>query len=545
MTDALLTAVGLALDGLEVGYCAFDSSDLALAWNATFLELFPEHDGKIWVGEPYADNLRRFYEGRLTEDELPRIERYIAEGIARHRSQRRPYEFNHRDFRVRVSCVQVVPFGRVRVWRKVACLANVPAEYVSSTLALEQLNATAVLERLVHGVLIVDIADKAMWANQGFLGLYGLRSVDSAVGQSFESIYRSAWAGQEQHPDFCASIFTLRENQRFSGAPFELALPGDRFVRVLERRGEVDGRGYFEHMDITHPKRQQAALAEAEKRYRLLAEFSSDIILSVEGGAITYASPALTELLGWHVEEVLGRAIVGYCHPDDVGPVREMLQVMGDERKQVEYRARAMHRDGSFVWVEARARHLPGQTSSLLARRILNLRGIAARKAVEDELMLAKQRLHALATTDPLTGLANRRKLDEVLPLEFRRSQREDLPLSVLLVDIDHFKQLNDAYGHLVGDEVLKTIADLLLSFAQRAGDLAVRLGGDEFLIMVPGTDRTQAAALAKDLVAQVALTQFAVPVGQVTISVGIATLAPSSDLQTLEELLSQADKAL
>lgn len=159
--------------------------------------------------------------------------------------------------------------------------------------------------------------------------------------------------------------------------------------------------------------------------------------------------------------------------------------------------------------------------------------------------MLAKQRLHALATTDPLTGLANRRKLDEVLPLEFRRSQREELPLSVLLVDIDRFKQLNDAHGHLVGDEVLKTLADLLLSFAQRAGDLAVRLGGDEFLVMLPGTDSPQAAALAQDLVRQVEQAQFAAPVGQATVSVGVATLVPSSGLHNLEELLSHTDKAL
>ena len=545
MKDALLTAFGLALDGVEVGYCAFNSSDHALAWNATFLEIFPEHDGKIWVGEPYAANLKRFYEGRLSADELPHIERYIAEGIARHRSQRRPYEFNHRNFRVRVSSVEIGRFGRVRVWRKVADLATVPAKHVPSTLALAQLNAIAVLERLVDGVLIVDIADKAMWANQAFLGLYGLRSVESAIGQSFESIYRSAWAGQEQHPGFSAGIFTLRESQLCSGAPFELALPGDRFVRVFEQRGEVDGRGYFEHMDITHPKRQQAALAEAEQRYRLLAEFSSDIILSVEGGAITYASPALTELLGWHVAEVLGKPIRGYCHPDDVMPIAELLHSIGGDRNQVEYRARAKHRDGSFVWVEARVRLLPSETGGLMARHILNLRGIAARKMVEDELMLAKQRLHALATTDPLTGLANRRKLDEVLPLEFRRSQREELPLSVLLVDIDRFKQLNDAHGHLVGDEVLKTLADLLLSFAQRAGDLAVRLGGDEFLVMLPGTDSPQAAALAKDLVRQVEQAQFAAPVGQATVSVGVATLVPSSGLHNLEELLSHTDKAL
>lgn len=545
LKGALLAAVGVALDGVEVGYCAFDRSDRVLAWNATFLDLFPEHDGKIHAGEPYAHNLRRFYQGRLTNDELPLIDRYISEGIGRHRGQRRPYEFDHRHFRVRVSSVEVGRLGRIRVWRKVANLETVPTHHLSNTTALAAFNSTTVLERLVDGVLIVDVADRIMWANQAFMNLYGIRAIDQAVGQRFEAIYRAAWAGQDRHPEFLQSMETLLENQRFSGAPFELALPGDHHVRVFEQRGEADGRGYFEHLDITHLKRQQTALARAEQRYRLLAEFSSDIILTVEGGSITYASPALTSLLGWHADEVLGKSIVAFCHSDDVGAISQALRSVDGGTGQVDYQARALHRDGSFVWLEARARHLPGQTTSLLTRRIINLRGIDARKIVEDELENAKQRLLAMATTDPLTGLANRRKLDDVLSLEFRRSLRDGLPLSVILLDIDHFKKLNDSYGHLVGDDVLRLVATVLQSYMKRAGDLAVRIGGEEFVIVLPGTDRPQAAWVADEIVHAVARTAFAPPVGTVTISAGVATLGVASTALSPEELLAQADRAL
>jgi diguanylate cyclase (GGDEF)-like protein/PAS domain S-box-containing protein len=544
MKDALLQAIGVALDGLEVGYCAFDSDDRTLAWNKTFLSLFPEHDGRVHVGEGYADNLRRFYQTRLAPSEVGLIDQYIAEGVARHRTQRRPYEFDHGHLRIRVSSFEMGRFGRVRVWRQVGTLSNVtdrPA--ASSTQRLAELNAQAVLERLADGVVIVDVADCVMWANKTFLQLYDLSRVEDAVGTSFESIYRRAWAGREGDHAFAESMSTLRENQRFSGAPFVLALPADRYVRVIEQRGEFDGRGYFEHSDITHLKRQQIALAQAEKRYRLLAEFSSDIILSVEEGLITYASPALSELLGWNIEQVMGKPIVDFCHREDVPAIAQALQEIRGGRNQVDYRVRALHLDGSYVWVEARARHLPGHSGNLLDKRVINLRGIAARKAIEDELERTQLRLQQLAITDPLTGLANRRKLDETLAAECARSSRAGPPLSLLLLDIDHFKQFNDMHGHHVGDDVLKIVGAELGRMAQRAGDLAARLGGEEFVVLLPGADLTNATAKAEEVVRRVRLLELSsTPNECITVSVGVATYAGGSGDP---QLLQRADAAL
>lgn len=545
MKDALLHAIGVALDGLDVGYCAFDSDDRTLAWNGSFLELFPEHQGDVHVGEAYADNLRRFYASRLDETELPRIDRYIAEGIARHRSQRRPYEFNHRDYRVRVSSFEMGRFGRVRVWRKVAALPERAERPPSSTHALADIDALAVLQRLADGVLIVDVSDRAMWANQAFRDLYSLRSEENVAGQSFDAIYRQTWAGQEDDPAYQTSVAALTDNQRFAGAPFELRLPENRWVRVIEQRGEIDGRGYFVHVDVTHFKLQQAALEAAEERYRLVAQYSSDIILAVEGGAITYASPALTELLGWRTGEVLGGPLIRFCHPDDIAPVADALRALRGQ-PEADYRARALHRDGSYVWVEARARRLPGEDDPAKAKLVLNLRGIAARKAVEDELERAKVRLEELATTDALTGLANRRKLDEVLALECRRSQREGRHLALLLLDIDRFKRLNDTQGHQVGDEVLRRLGGILLAHAHRAGDLAARFGGEEFVLLLPGTERAQAASLAEKVRHAVETADFEPPgVGHLTLSVGVASVKDIKVGTTPEALVRAADEAL
>lgn len=272
MKDALLQAMGTALDGLDIGYCVFDQDDRTLAWNNTFLALFPEHEGQVFVGEPYQANLRRFYAARLGPEELPHIERYIAEGVARHRSQQRPYEFDHQDFRVRVSSIEMGGFGRVRVWRKVAQLPTRVPRPESSTRKLAEHNARAVLERLADGVLIVDLADRGMWANQAFTALYRLPSLAAVVGQSFEDIYRRAWQGEARAAPDAGALQALASRRQYSGAPFELPLPGDRWVRVTERRGsEADGRGYFVHSDITDLKRQARELERAHERLQALA----------------------------------------------------------------------------------------------------------------------------------------------------------------------------------------------------------------------------------------------------------------------------------
>jgi diguanylate cyclase (GGDEF)-like protein/PAS domain S-box-containing protein len=561
---ALLNAVASALDPLEIAFCAFDQQARTLAWNSTFLAFFPEHRGAVHAGEPYAANLRRFYLSRLAPDELPLIERYIADGLERHQSQRRPYEFDHRGIRVRVSSVELGPFGRLRFWRRVdtATVAGsgTPAVVPTAAVTYRHFNAdtTLVLERIADGVLVVDPADRVLWANQSFLRQYNLFTVEQARGISFEALYRSAWSSAPSAPDFLRSLETLRENRRFPGAPFELALPGAQWVRVTEQRGDaVDGRGYFVHVDITALKRQQDALRaaeararESEARYRLLAEYSSDITVALVQDRVTYVSPSVTKVLGWRPEDMEGRPLAEFCHPDDAAGIAAVMQQLSGV-PEADYRARARHADGGHVWMEARAR----LTSSAAGTRqapllVINLRSITARKAIEDELDIARGRLEELAVKDGLTGLANRRRFDEALDVEFRRAQREAQPLSLLLIDIDHFKTLNDSHGHPAGDRVLRRLATLLAGFAQRAGDVPARYGGDEFALLLPHTDSRQAEATAEQL--RTAAAAGPAPFGPlasgvmpITVSIGLASTDNSRLTALPEGLVQLADEAL
>lgn len=177
---------------------------------------------------------------------------------------------------------------------------------------------------------------------------------------------------------------------------------------------------------------------------------------------------------------------------------------------------------------------------ALVNRRLAELR---------DELESANAQLEQLSLSDPLTGLANRRRLDGALELEWRRLARARRPLSVLLVDVDAFKAYNDSLGHPQGDECLRRVARYLADGVHRAGDLVARYGGEEFAVLLGGTSVADAAAVAGRLRAGVealAIPHPASPVGGVvTVSVGVAGQVPGIDGPCPAELVGAADRAL
>jgi diguanylate cyclase (GGDEF)-like protein len=147
--------------------------------------------------------------------------------------------------------------------------------------------------------------------------------------------------------------------------------------------------------------------------------------------------------------------------------------------------------------------------------------------------------IERLATRDALTGLANRRLLEETLDLELARARREGTPLSVVVVDVDNFKEINDTHGHLVGDDVLRDIGSVL-DANTKAFDLAARYGGDEFVVILPGCTRADVETVGQRLRRAVAAGVDGIPV---SVSAGVATLP--DDAADGERLLVAADAAL
>ena len=157
----------------------------------------------------------------------------------------------------------------------------------------------------------------------------------------------------------------------------------------------------------------------------------------------------------------------------------------------------------------------------------------------------AEQVLSELAATDALTGLANRRTLDQRLRLEWDRAQRSAEPLTVLMIDVDHFKAFNDRHGHQGGDEALRTVAQVIEGNIRRPADLAARYGGEEFAVVLPHTDSQGARVIAEHIRSSVEhLPRVSGDTVPITVSIGLSTWTKNSRT-TLEELLLNADQAL
>jgi diguanylate cyclase (GGDEF)-like protein len=157
----------------------------------------------------------------------------------------------------------------------------------------------------------------------------------------------------------------------------------------------------------------------------------------------------------------------------------------------------------------------------------------------------AEQDLAALAATDSLTGLANRRQLDQVLRREWSRTQRNQRPMAVLMVDVDHFKAFNERHGHQGGDQALRAVAAAIARSIRRPADLAARYGGEEFLVVLPETERRGAQNLAERIRSSIeALPPYADDKQPVTVSIGVGCFTPGTQ-QDLAALLGSADDAL
>lgn len=163
------------------------------------------------------------------------------------------------------------------------------------------------------------------------------------------------------------------------------------------------------------------------------------------------------------------------------------------------------------------------------------------------ELEEANAKLERLSNTDGLTGIANRRSFDRILQQEWQRAQRSASPLALVMLDVDHFKLFNDRYGHLAGDDCLRSLAQGLLGEVRRSGELVARYGGEEFVVLMPESDlhvAEEAARRIQDAVRALAIPHADEPSGIVSFSLGVASLAPGIG-QLPAELLRMADTAL
>jgi diguanylate cyclase (GGDEF)-like protein/PAS domain S-box-containing protein len=287
-----------------------------------------------------------------------------------------------------------------------------------------------------------------------------------------------------------------------------------------------------------------SALAAKEANFRLLAEGSSDMVTRIGlDGRISYASPSCASVAGWRPDQLTGTAALAGVNAADLPRVEEMVAALrrgAAEQARISYRTR--HREKVEIWIE----------SNLRVTRKVNgeIDGVVAISRDITEHKNLEERLEILAIEDGLTGLANRRRFDERLQVEWARALRDNKPLSLLMIDVDHFKPFNDQYGHPAGDECLRSVARVLAEEARRTTDLAARYGGEEFALLLPNTDAAGCARIGERICRELRKAAMPhkrnLPSELVTASVGGAVCWPGTERFTDHaSLVEAADRAL
>ena len=299
--------------------------------------------------------------------------------------------------------------------------------------------------------------------------------------------------------------------------------------RLLEwtARGHGDGRLFCAARDVT-----------SEQRFHALADGALQALFveSVpDNFRPLYVNDAGARMFGYDsAAEMMALPSWRHLASEEALAEKAWAAIEAGELSKVAGRVKMRHRDGSPLWIE-----LIGQPIAWDGQRALQLTLVDIGEKVRLEAELEQ-----LATTDLLTGLSNRRSFLTLAERELRRVARTPAPLSLLVIDADHFKVVNDRHGHAAGDQVLRVLGETLRT-SVRDVDLVCRWGGEEFVILLPGTDQPTAFAVAeriRERCAEVSIQYESVAL-RVTVSIGVAERR--ADENVLEPIITRADHAL
>ena len=262
----------------------------------------------------------------------------------------------------------------------------------------------------------------------------------------------------------------------------------------------------------------------------------------------TYIGPQIESLLGWTPESwETVQDWADRIHPDERAQTYGycVAQSLAGIDHEADYRA--LTKDKGFVWIREVV-HVVRKPDGEVEALIGFMFDISERKKNEEKLLQLQRELEALSFQDGLTGIANRRMFDARLELEWANACRTGQPLSLLLLDIDHFKQFNDFYGHLEGDACLTRCAQALHAVATRPRDVVARFGGEEFVILLPESSHSatqKLAARCHEAIAELRIEHDKSSVAPcVTASIGAVTFHPNDRLAP-KTLLQEADQLL
>ena len=329
-------------------------------------------------------------------------------------------------------------------------------------------------------------------------------------------------------------------------------MPCEVILRVIEMDEETVLLATVH--DLTERIRAESTLRESEEKFRLaFSDANIGMCLLDLTGVLTQVNDKLCEILGYERSELEGMKVADLAIPEDKYLTEvQFEQALVEGTRRITFEKRYRHRDGHVVFgvvtsslvrdPQGRPRFFISQVQDVsdTKRADLQLRQAHdATDAANRALARANAELKKLAATDKLTGVWNRRYLELAAKAEIARAARHGEHLSILMFDIDHFKEVNDTFGHAVGDEILITLTNLMQE-SLRPGDILARWGGEEFMLILPNCSESDAMRLAEKLRKKCATHLFQ-DVGKVTASFGVAQLRPEEHRESWFMRVDQA----
>ena len=421
----------------------------------------------------------------------------------------------------------------------------------------EQANRWAKLLANVNDIIIgTDENFIITYWNSAAEKLFGWTS-DEVIGRPAEKVLRTEFSGTDR----VESARILMEQGQWSGEVIQYTRDNQPLVfeanimTVVDSDGSVAGYVSANH-NITQRKQAMNALEASETRYKKLTQSLPDAIYSIDLATERVNYFNHNSFIGYTPEEIMSsNSLFGALHPEDQAMVMEYWQeiMRGEEKHSIEYRM--MNKSGQWEWVESRTTTIGNHRPSEL---IVILTIITDRKTAERDLLDAKAKVEEanqqlqqalaheefLARTDALTQINNRHYFFNLAERELATAKRYGRQLSFILFDLDHFKQINDTYGHPIGDKTLQVVAQIT-SANLREVDIFGRYGGEEFAIMLPENSAKQSLVVAERIRNQIFNHVIVTEKGSfhVSISLGVAEMLSQDD--TLDHMIQRADNAL
>lgn len=397
--------------------------------------------------------------------------------------------------------------------------------------------AVTLFDHLADAVYLIDPeTSDIVWGNRAAWHMLGLEA-DAVLNHSVLSLQVDV-TGLPQWTDIAEVI---RQGECFTFVGRHRHRDGHEIpVEINTTHFTLDGREFFLSVarDVTRRLALENDLNDRGSRLWFALNEAADGLWDWEIASGTlYFSPQLKRMLGYGPDEMppVLETWSDNVHPDDMARVMNVLQEhIADRRVRYEAEYRLRNRNGHYLWVHDRGRVCERDSQGKPTRVVGMVQDITDRKQLE-------LRLQELASSDMLTGLPNRRQGTSFLETQLELCRRLGLPLGVCFFDVDHFKHVNDRFGHMVGDKVLQQVAERA-RLSIRRSDLISRWGGEEFIIVSPNTNPEQMRQVAEK-VRRGIMQLPADSLPPVTVSLGIACFPDDGD--DLPTLLSKADAAL